>query len=385
MILTTEMKQSMLDVQPELRQLIRDLCAIPAPSHQEDRRAEFCKAWLEKAGGQSVFIDEAKNVICPWGVTEDKPLVVVMAHMDTVFPDLEPMAFREDEERFYCPGVCDDTAQLAVLMVTARYLMNHCPVPEQVGVLFVANSCEEGLGDLKGSRQIVKTYGSRIKELISVDSAVITHICNEAVGSHRYQVTVKTEGGHSFGAFGNRNAIHYLASMIDTLYGVKVPQEGNSRTTYNVGTISGGTSVNTIAQQAQMLYEYRSDSRVCLEKMEKMFYTVVEAYRTMGIEVLVERVGERPCTGDVDPAAEQELTRRAADAMLRQLGEAAQPHSGSTDCNIPLSVGIPAIAIGGCSGHGVHTREEWMELRSLEPGCRYVLDFLLNTFYGENH
>lgn len=218
-----------------------------------------------------------------------------------------------------------------------------------------------------------------------MDSAVITHICNDAVGSHRYRVTVKTEGGHSFGAFGNRNAIHYLASMIQTLYGVKVPQEGNSRTTYNVGTISGGTSVNTIAQQAQMLYEYRSDSRKCLEKMEKMFASVMEAYRTMGIEVLVERVGERPCTGDVDPAAEAALTRRAADAMLRQLGETAKPHSGSTDCNIPLSVGIPAIAIGGCSGQGVHTREEWLELGSLEPGCRYVLDFLLNTLYGENH
>lgn len=385
MELTQTMKQYILDHQAELRQLIRDLCAIPAPSHHEERRAAFCKRWLEEAGGKSVTIDGAKNVICPWGVTDDKPIVVVMAHMDTVFPDLEPLPFREDESRFYCPGVCDDTAQLAVLMLVARYLMQSHPVPERVGVLFVANSCEEGLGDLKGSRQIIRDYGARVKEFISVDSAKIDHVCNDAVGSHRYQVTVKTEGGHSFGAFGNRNAIHYLASMIQTLYGVKVPQEGNSRTTYNVGTISGGTSVNTIAQQAQMLYEYRSDSRKCLEKMEKMFASVVEAYRTMGIEVLVERVGERPCTGDVDPAAEAALTRRAADAMLRQLGETAKPHSGSTDCNIPLSVGIPAIAIGGCSGQGVHTREEWLELGSLEPGCRYVLDFLLNTLYSENH
>lgn len=381
-MLTNEMKQDILSSQQELRQLIRDLCAIPAPSHHEENRAAFCKAWLEQAGGQSVTIDEAKNVICPWGVTAEKPLVVVMAHTDTVFPDREPMPFREDEERFYCPGVCDDTAQLAVLMMTARYLMNHCPVPEQVGVLFVANSCEEGLGDLKGCRQIVRDYGSRIKELISVDSSIMQHICNEAVGSHRYQVTVKTEGGHSFGAFGNRNAIHYLASMIDSLYAVKVPQEGGSKTTYNVGTISGGTSVNTIAQEAQMLYEYRSDNRICLEKMEKMFFAVVEAYRAMGAEVLVKRVGDRPCTGDVDPAAEQALTQRAADAMLRQLGQTAKPHSGSTDCNIPLSVGIPAIAIGGCNGVGVHTREEYVELSSLEPGCRYVLDFLLQTLYG---
>lgn len=384
MELTAAMKQYILDSQEELKQLIRDLCAIPAPSHREEKRAEFCKTWLEQAGGQNVTIDEAKNVVCPWGVEDGKPLVVVMAHMDTVFPDLEPMLFREDDKRFYCPGVCDDTAQLAVLMILARYLMNSCPVPKKVGVLFVANSCEEGLGDLKGSRQIVKTYGARIKELISVDSAKMNHVCNEAVGSHRYRVTVKTEGGHSFGAFGNRNAIHYLASMIGSLYAVKVPQEGSSKTTYNVGTISGGTSVNTIAQEAQMLYEYRSDSRVCLERMKRMFFAVVEAYRAMGIEVLVEQVGDRPCTRDVDPAAEQALTQRAAAAMLRQLGETARPHSGSTDCNIPLSVGIPAIAIGGCSGEGVHTREEYLELDSLETGCRFVLDFLLDTLYGED-
>jgi len=381
MALDASMKQYALDVQEELKQLIRDLCAIPAPSHHEEQRAAFCKAWFEKAGGQGVYIDEALNAVCPWGVTEDNPVVVVMAHTDTVFPDLEPLPFREDAEHFYCPGVCDDTAQLAVLMVAARYFMNHCPTPD-VGVVFVANSCEEGLGNLKGSRQIVKDYGSRMRELISIDSSRLVSMCNEAVGSHRYRVTVKTEGGHSFGAFGNRNAIHYLASMISSLYAVKVPQEGSSKTTYNVGTISGGTSVNTIAQEAQMLYEYRSDSRVCLAKMEEMFYAVAAAYRAMGVEVIVDKIGDRPCTGDVDPAREQALVDRATGAMLRQIGCEPKPHSGSTDCNIPLSLGIPAVAIGGCIGRGVHTREEVLELSSLEPGCRFVMDFLQETFYN---
>lgn len=380
MALDAPMKQYVQEVQEELKQLIRDLCAIPAPSHHEEKRAEFCKSWFEKAGGQGVYIDEALNVVCPWGVTEDKPVVVVMAHMDTVFPDMEPMPFEEDDKQFHCPGVCDDTAQLAVMMVLARYFMNNCPKPD-VGVLFVANSCEEGLGNLKGSRQIVKDYGSRMRELVTIDASRFVSLCNKAVGSHRYRVTVKTEGGHSFGAFGNRNAIRCLASMIDTLYSVKVPQEGNSKTTYNVGTISGGTSVNTIAQEAQMLYEYRSDNRICLEKMETMFQSVAAAYNAMGIEVIVEKIGDRPCTGDVDPEKEQALVDRAAAAMMRQLGCEPQVRSGSTDCNIPLSVGIPAIAIGGCKGSGVHTREEVLELDSLEPGCRYVLDFLSETFY----
>lgn len=382
MELTQAMKQYILNHQPELRQLIRDLCAIPAPSHHEEQRAAFCKRWLEEAGGKNVTIDGAKNVLCPWGVTDDKPVVVVMAHMDTVFPDREPLPFREDAERFYCPGVCDDTAQLAVLMLVARYLMQCCPVPERVGVLFVANSCEEGLGDLKGSRQIVRDYGARMRELITVDSTRLHFLCNHAVGSHRYEITVRTEGGHSFGAFGNRNAIACLASMIDTLYDVKVPQEGDSRTTYNVGVISGGTSVNTIAQEATMLYEYRSDSRVCLENMQAMLQAVIEAYRAMGLTVEVRKIGDRPCGGDVDPAAEKALADRAAGAIRRQIGEEPVFRSGSTDCNIPLSLGIPAIAIGGCIGQGVHTREEYLELSSLEPGCRYVMDFLLQTLYG---
>lgn len=367
-------------VQDQLKQLIRDLCAIPAPSHHEERRAEFCKAWFEAHGGQGVYIDEALNVVCPWNVTEDGPVVVIMAHTDTVFPDLEPLPFREDQNYFYCPGVCDDTAQLAQLMVCADWFMNHCPRP-QVGVLFVANSCEEGLGNLKGSRQIVRDYGSRMRELISIDSAEFVAVCNEAVGSHRYRVTVRTEGGHSFGAFGNRNAIAVLSGLIQALYSVKVPQEGGSKTTYNVGTISGGTSVNTIAQEASMLYEYRSDSRACLAKMETMFRAMVDAWNSTGVEVTAELLGERPCTGDVDPARQQALVDRAAASMARTRGLEPRTHSGSTDCNIPLSVGIPAIAIGGCRGIGIHTREEKLDLSTLLPGMEYLLDFLHHTFY----
>ena len=130
---------------------------------------------------------------------------------------------------------------------------------------------EEGLGNLKGCRAIVAKYGSRMDALITFDGFRLDKITNQAVGSHRYRVTVKTEGGHSFGAFGNRNAIAVLSSMISTLYSVKVPQEGNSKTTYNVGIIEGGTSVNTIAQCATMLCEYRSDNVDCLETMRQEF------------------------------------------------------------------------------------------------------------------
>ena len=379
MRLTSDMERYLAESQEELRQLIRDLCAIPAPSHHEEGRAEFCKRWFEANGGENVTIDEALNVICPCGETETGDVTVFMAHMDTVFPDMEPLPFREADGRFFCPGVCDDTANLAVLLICARYFLRR-GTPPKTGLVFVANSCEEGLGNLKGSRAIAARYGSRLRELISLDGTRLNVLVTKAVGSHRYRVTVRTEGGHSFGAFGNRNAIRCLASLIDTLYTVKVPVDGDSRTTYNVGTISGGTSVNTIAQEAEMLYEYRSDSRVCLGKMQKMFERVTAAYAAMGIGVEVEKIGDRPCAGTVDPVRYQALLDRASASIREILGREPQFRSSSTDCNIPLSLGIPAVCMSVCTGSGCHTREEYLELDSLLPGSRLFLDFLADYF-----
>ena len=377
--MTDTMEQYLLQSQEDIKALIRQLCAIPAPSHHEENRAAFCREWFEKAGGEGVYIDEAWNVICPYNVTENNPVVVFMAHTDTVFPDTEPMPFRETGDFFYSPGVCDDTGNLAVMMVCARYFLQN-KLPAKTGILFVANSCEEGLGNLKGCRAVVDAFGKRIQALVSFDGATLNGMIAKAVGSHRYRITVKTEGGHSFSKFGNRNAIAYLSSMITTLYGVKVPEEDGSKTTYNVGCISGGTSVNTIAQEAQMLYEYRSDNKNCLARMEIMLQSVISAYQAMGITVECERIGERPCTGDVDPARQEALLAAANDVILAATGQPGQRRSGSTDCNIPLSVGIPSTCVGVCVGYGCHTREESLELGSLLPGSRLCMDFIRKFF-----
>ena len=345
---------------------------------KNQKRVAFVKDWMEKNGAEGVYVDDALNVIWPYHVTDDNDLIVFMAHTDVVFPDTEPLPFHEEDGKYFCPGVGDDTARLSVLLTAAKYFVQNKITPK-TGILFVANSCEEGLGNLKGSRKIIDTFGSRVKELITIDgnlSGIVAH----AVGSHRYRVTVRTEGGHSYGAFGNRNAIRCLASMIDTLYSVKVPQNGSSKTTYNVGSISGGTSVNTIAQEATMLYEYRSDDKDCLEKMKAMFEKVVEAYRATGIEVEVELLGERPCNGDLDPAAFGALKDRAAASIRSIVGAEPSFHSGSTDANYPLSKGIPAVCIGGCNSVGAHTREEFLYVDSLYTGTRFLLDFMSNYF-----
>ena len=377
MILNDALLQYIEDHRQEAFDLLVELAQIPAPSNHEEKRAAHCKAWLEKQGAQGVYIDEALNVIYPVGCTEDNPLVVYMAHSDVVFPDTEPLPLKIEDGKILCPGVGDDTADVAALLMTAKYIAQNGLQPAEEGVLIVINSGEEGLGNLKGSRKIMEDFGSRIREFISLDGGLGSCVV-KAVGSKRYRVAVRTEGGHSYGAFGNRNAIAYLASLIDTLYTMKVPPEG--KTTYNVGTISGGTSVNTIAQYAEMLYEFRSDERASLAVMEEHFNAAIQFYRTKGIDVEVELLGERPCSGEVDVVRHEALMGRAAAATLRPCGMEMDFRAGSTDCNIPLSMGVPAICTGCYTGGGAHTREEWLEIDSLLPGLKVAFELVLHHF-----
>ena len=363
--------------QQEALDLLLELAQIPAPSHHEELRAGFCKTWLEKQGAQGVYIDDALNVIYPIGVGESNPLVVYMAHSDVVFPDTEPLPLRVEDGKILCPGVGDDTANVAALLTVAQYIAQNGLQTADEGVLLVINSGEEGLGNLKGSRKIMQDFGSRIREFISLDGGIGGCVV-KAVGSRRYRVAVRTEGGHSYGAFGNRNAIAYLASLIDTLYTMKAPPKG--KTTYNVGTISGGTSVNTIAQYAEMLYEFRSDERESLDIMEQHFNAAIDFYRAKGIGVEVELLGERPCSGEVDEAREEALKQRAAEAAKRYAGVETDFRVGSTDCNIPLSMGIPAICTGCYVGGGAHTREEWVQIDSLLPGLKIAFELILHHF-----
>ncbi len=376
-----ELDQKILDYTETLKDeqydLLLTLAQIPAPSGNEEKRAEFCKEWLEKNGAEGVYIDEALNVIYPVGVTERNPLIVFAAHSDVVFPDVEPLPLKVEDGKIYCPGVGDDTASMTALLLAARYVAINQLKPKDCGILFVINSGEEGLGNLKGTRKLFDDFNGRIKEFITFDG----HNCRavtQAVGSKRYKIEIDTEGGHSYGAFGNRNAIAYLASLIDTLYTVKVPAKG--KTTYNVGTISGGTSVNTIAQHAEMLYEFRSDCRESLEIMEKHLAAAIEFYRTKGVSVTVTNVGDRPCSGDVDEEKMNELCERAAAATRRYYGCEMKCESGSTDCNIPLSLGVPAICVGCYDGAGAHTREEYVIADSLPTGLKFAFDMVLYYF-----
>ena len=344
-----------------------ELCAIPAPSHHEEKRVSWVMEWLRKNGIVGAYTDEALNVVLPLGDTSHAD--IFMAHTDVVFPDTEPLPVEVHDGCLYAPGAGDDTANLLILLWAVRYLLQKGAVPKG-GVVICANSCEEGLGNLKGVRKLMETYSGRVDSLVTLDGH-LGGIVDHAVGSQRYRITLRTEGGHSYSNFGNKNAIREAAAMIEKLYSVTVPTEW--KTTYNVGSIEGGTSVNTIAQECRFLYEFRSEDRNGLAFMEKEFQRIITETEKSGTSIAVETVGIRPCGGDVDPGKLKALFEHTDEIQYSVTGAHCKRQSGSTDANIPLSLGVPAICAGVVKrGAGAHTREEWVELPSLREGFAFA-------------
>ena len=365
----------------ELPDLLEALCRIPAPSGQEDGRIAFIGDRLHEYG-IPFFVDAAKNLLIFFGPqdTTARKRILLSAHTDTVFPDTKPMPLTRDEERICCPGAGDNTACAAILLLYLKYArqaLEQSPKP----LLFAFNSCEEGLGNLKGIRRIMETYGDRIQEATAFDGGV-SGVCREAVGSLRYQVTIRTRGGHSFNDFGNASAVEAMTDLIQRLYRMPLPEVGKN--TYNVGTIQGGTSVNSIPQSCTCLLEYRSDCRESLAAMKNNFQQVLHHFRQQrsGLHMEMSLMGERPCSGRVNRGAMEELVQRAVSSISAVTGEYPSVGSGSTDCNIPLSMGIPAVCFGGLVGDGVHTREEYVSLPALRQEARIIEEYLRRTIWG---
>lgn len=349
---------------------LKELCLIPAPSHRENMRAEYCKNWLEKEGATGVYIDDALNVVFPYNCDGSDCITVFAAHTDTVFPDMEPLPYCDDGEKIHCPGIADDTSSVVALMFMAKYFIeNNIHSPN--GILFVCNSCEEGLGNLKGVRQIFETYRGRVAQFITFDNQLDT-VADRCVGSHRYEVEVKTEGGHSLGDFGNDNAIAKISEIVTEIYKIRVPEKSGTLTTYNAGVISGGTSVNTIAQSANLLCEYRSDDRECLGIMEKKFTEIFDSVRTEKVEVEVTRLGERPCM-NIEMEKIENLKKIVLPIIEETIDKKVECVAMSTDCNIPLSLGVPSLCVGTSYHSGIHTREEWMDKESLIQGIEIAI------------
>ena len=361
-------------------ELLRALARIPAHSGHEERRAEFVRDWWLAQGAPvgSVRVDEAKNVILslPAGphAETDNGIAVFAAHTDVVFPDTEELPLAESEERLLAPGVGDDTANLVGLMLAGRYLLRN-RVPLDRPLLVVANSCEEGLGNLAGTRELFRHYEGRVREFTSFDLYLGMHVVS-AVGSHRWKVTCHTQGGHSWEDFGRDNAIEALCSFIEDLYALDLPQK--AKTTINVGRFVGGTTVNSIAEEASVLVEYRSASEECLEQMYGKFVVLVEEHLKERTRIDVRLIGRRPASGETVPQGQAQLVART-DEILCELGGVSRVmhQESSTDANIPFSLGIPAHTVGAVEGDLLHTREEWIEKDSLRRGLAVILALML--------
>lgn len=357
----------------EALDLLRTLGKIPAPSRQEDLRAVFCRDWLLAQGAVDVTIDKAKNVICKIGCEEHEDLIVFAAHTDIVFPDMETLPMHEEDGKLYAPGIGDDTSNLVNLLMSAKYLLKN-QVKLKYGVLIVCNACEEGLGNLDGTKELFASYGPKIKAFYSFDGYT-PQCCSTAVGSYRYKISCKTVGGHSYINFGEPNAIAILCHLVGELYKIDAPDE--VKTTYNVGRIEGGSTVNSIAQECSMLYEFRSTSQKCLEAMEEKFNQAVESCRDLGGELTVKLLGIRPGNGPLNKDELEAFTQQSADVISNFYTGDIDFAAYSTDSNVPLSLGIVANTIGTVLGALAHTREEWIDISSLPKGLAIVLSLML--------
>ncbi len=359
-----------------------ELARIASPPFGESARANWLLQKFTELELDDVQIDEAGNV---FGIHRglSKHHIALSAHLDTVFPAGTPLNIRQQGSRLYGPGVSDNGAGLAALLAVAAAL-KACKVQHALPVLFIGNVGEEGEGDLRGMRHIFSEseYRNSIIANVVLDGAGSDTIVAEALGSLRFEVIVRGPGGHSWSDFGAPNPIMVLARAIRSFAQTPVPS--SPKTTFNIGVIRGGTSVNSIPESASMRVDIRSTSMVEMQRLEHALRASIDQAveeesrmsgsrsqrRTFGLSSEVVVIGNRPA-GELDGNARILQIVRAVDTHL---GNVAQIQRASTDANIPLSLGREAIAIGGGgSGGGAHTLQEWFDCSGRELGLKRIL------------
>lgn len=350
---------------------------IPAPTFHERKRAEFVRGLFEEEGLEDVSIDEAGNV---YGLLSNvtgqksnvKPLIV-SAHLDTVFPFEMDLSVRREGERVYGIGIGDNSLGVAALFGLMWMLTSPQPSSERIGggdIWFVANVGEEGLGDLRGMKAVVDRFGSDVLAYLVLEGMALEHVYHKAIGVKRYRITAKTQGGHSWSDYGQPSAVLELSKLVVQLSSLKLPSK--PRTTMNVGRINGGTSINAIPAEAWLELDLRSEGGHELAELVAGVERLIEAANKPGVRVEAEAIGTRPA-GEM--SADHPLVKLAQACLVEQ-GLEATLTSGSTDANVPLSRGYPAVVLGVTKGGGAHTRNEFIETAFVEKGMRQLARFV---------
>jgi tripeptide aminopeptidase len=381
-------KQAATFIEGDYDRFVRELITlteIPAPPFKEQQRARAYLELLRAQGLADVEMDSEGNVMGIRKGTGSGPLLAVVAHLDTVFPEGTNVKVKREGTRLSAPGIGDDTRGLAVMLAVIR-AMNAAKFQTAGDVLFVGGVGEEGEGDLRGVKYLFQKgkYKDRIKQFVAIDGGDQASITRAGVGSRRYRVTFKGPGGHSYGAFGLVNPAFAMGNAIARFSRSQVPS--SPKTTFNVGAVGGGTSVNAIPAEVRMDVDMRSESCAELTKVNESFLAIVReavdeenrarSTREGKIEVDPRSIGERPCG---ETSADAPIVRTAA-AVVSAFGMKPAFSVSSTDANIPMSLGIPAVTIGhGGPGGRAHSPDEWTDVsqKAVVQGVQVAMTILL--------
>ena len=374
--------EAVLALEDENERLLIELTEIPAPPFMEEERAARYAELLREAGLEAE-LDAVGNVTARRGGRDGGRTVAVVAHLDTVFPEGTDVTVKREGDKLMAPGIADDTRGLVTLLTIVR-LMDRHGLDTADDVLFVGSVGEEGIGDLRGVKHLFRDGGPEIDAFVAIDGTSNTRVLHHAIGSHRYRVRFLGPGGHSWGAFGLGNPAHAMARAIklfDDRAGEYVT--AGAKTTYNIGRIGGGTSINSIPFENWMEVDMRSMEPGRLEEIDAIFQEAMtealaeqNTMRREGEELTVdiELIGDRP-SGKV--AVDAPLIQRAL-AATRAVGAEPELSMGSTDSNVPIARGIPATTIGsGGEGFGAHSLHEWWANRDGHLGIQKALLLVL--------
>lgn len=342
---------------------------IPAPTFQEQKRAEFVQDLFKAEGLDDVCMDETGNVFAHWRSNGAGNPLIVSAHLDTVFPIETNLRVTQGSELIHGPGLGDNSLGVAALF-GLLWSLRQRGIQPRGDVWFVANTGEEGLGDLRGMKAVVDRFGANVHGYLVLEGLALGHVYHRAVGVKRYRVTARTSGGHSWSDYGQPSAVHELAKLVVELASLSLPV--HPRTTMNVGRISGGTSVNVIASEASFDLDLRSEGQDSLTTLVSVVEKLIQKANRAGISVQAQVIGQRPA-GEI--AVTHPLVTLAKDC-LREQGLDAGLISGSTDANVPLSKGYPAVVLGITTGGSAHTIHEYIHTTPIARGMEQLVSFV---------
>lgn len=346
----------------------KEIQAIPSPTFGETKRAEFLAEIFSALSLSDVHIDSSGNVNARLKGGNALPLVI-SAHIDSVLTPDEIHPLIEGERQISAPGIGDNALGVAALVEIGRNLKaQKSPPPGDIWL--IGNVGEEGLGNLKGMRHVVDIFKDRVKAYLVLEGIGLGMIQNAALGIHRYKIEVNTMGGHAWSNFGDPSAIHELIALSTKILSIKLPE--NPRSSINIGSISGGGSINSIAKHAEIQIEIRSEDGTILDSLARTLHKIARQPNTSEMDISISEIGMRP-SGRISENTPIILTAQAA---LRSTGISPVFATSSSDASLPISLGYPATCLGITSGRQVHTAQETIDLLSIPKGMAQIYYFI---------